>query len=81
MNHTDSELIEMAKSDDSHIRDEVHRIVIEQGRGGRYWAKCPHCGEIYPMDRDRASACACSDECWDGYIASLGRAVKGKELL
>lgn len=45
--------------------DEINR----QGSEGRQWAKCPNCGNPYPLDKPGAGDTVCSTECFEAYAA------------
>jgi hypothetical protein len=51
--------------------EEINRQVAE----GRQWAKCPNCGNPYPLDKPGATPDTCSQECFDDYVAYLNQSV------
>jgi hypothetical protein len=52
--------------------EEINRQVA----AGRPWAKCPNCGDPYPLDRPGASSGICSKKCHDEYADYLNNPLE-----
>lgn len=75
-NLTDQELVGMTHSygqtrDGDFVTHLAYEEINRQVAGGRQWAKCPNCGNPYPLDRPGATGDICSRECSDEYLAYL----------
>lgn len=55
--------------DGTYVAHRAYEKINEQVKAGRPWAKCPNCGDPYPLDREGADGTMCSTECWDDYAA------------
>lgn len=73
---SDDEIVAMTHSYDltpggEYITHLAYQEINRQGATGRQWAKCPNCGNPYPLDRPGATPDICSDECFQQYTEYL----------
>jgi hypothetical protein len=71
---SDDEIVAMTHSYDrtpggEYITHLAYQEINHQGAAGRQWAKCPNCGNPYPLDRPGSNETTCSQRCWDDYAA------------
>jgi hypothetical protein len=69
----DHELIAMTQQydqtpDGEYVTHLAYAEINRQGAAGRQWAKCPNCGDPYPLDREGAGDTVCSTKCFDEYL-------------
>ena len=73
-NLTDAEIVAMTHSYDmtrdgsEYICHLAYKEINRQGAEGRQWAKCPNCGNPYPMDQESAMWDCCSPTCFEQYV-------------
>lgn len=72
----DHELVAMTQQysqthDGEYVTHLAYREINEQVAAGRPWAKCPNCGNPYPLDKAGALTGACSPECFEDYLNYL----------
>jgi hypothetical protein len=73
---TDEELVAMTQQYDQTLQGEyvthlAYEEINRQGADGRQWAKCPNCGNPYPLDKPGAGDTVCSEVCFQEYLAYL----------
>lgn len=76
MKLTDEEIVAMTQQytqthDGKYVTHLAYEEINRQGAEGRQWAKCPNCGNPYPLDKPGANMDTCSQECWDQYAAYI----------
>lgn len=76
----DDELVAMTQQysqtyDGDYITHQAYAEINKQVMGGRQWAKCPNCGNPYPLDREGATPDICSAKCYDEYVAYLNESI------
>lgn len=70
---TDEQLVAMTQQydqgrDGNYVAHDGYALINAQVKAGRPWAKCPNCGQPYPLDRPGANESICSPECYDAYV-------------
>jgi rubredoxin len=73
---SDDEIVAMTHSYDltpggEYITHLAYQEINRQCATGRQWAKCPNCGNPYPLDKPGASSDVCSDTCFQQYTEYL----------
>lgn len=76
----DHELVSMSQQysqahDGTYVTHTAYAEINRQVMAGRQWAKCPNCGNPYPLDREGATWEVCSVECYDDYVAYLNESI------
>lgn len=78
---SDQELVAMTQQytqdhDGNYVTHLAYEEINRQGAEGRQWAKCPNCGNPYPLDKPGATPDICSRECHDAYVAYLNEEAR-----
>lgn len=55
----------------SYVTHVAYEEINRQGEAGRQWAKCPNCGNPFPLDKSGAGGTVCSERCHDQYVDYL----------
>lgn len=70
---TDEQLVAMTQQysqtrNREYVAHEAYKAINEQVKEGRQWAKCPNCGNPYPLDKEGANGTTCSPHCHNEYL-------------
>lgn len=74
----DHEIVAMTQQytqdhDGNYVTHLAYAEINRQGAAGRQWAKCPNCGNPYPLDKPGATADICSPECAAAFLIYLNQ--------
>ena len=75
---TDEEIVAMTQQytqthDGKYVTHLAYEEINRQGAAGRQRAKCPNCGNPYPLDKPGATPDICSSECALDYLTYLNQ--------
>ena len=57
----------------NYVTHLAYEEINRQGAAGRQWAKCPNCGNPYPLDKPGATADICSPKCAAAFLIYLSQ--------